>query len=173
MCLNAASLGKNISYLCLSNIPHLAHIFIQYFYIKKKKKICNQIHLLVPVGESHHDVQRGQTEVEVETGVAVSDFLLLIVHGPAYAVLSHHTLSNCPSTLLGLHQLVYLGITGRTDTREGTERASVQKYKSNKTGHRIALVMDLARPNLPGIESAEEEDDQTNNALSVPPLHRS
>lgn len=27
--------------------------------------------------------------------------------------------------------------------------------------------------NLPGIESAEEEDDQTNNALSIPPLHRS
>lgn len=26
-------------------------------------------------------------------------------------------------------------------------------------------------PNLPGIQSAEEEDDQTNDSLSVPPLH--
>lgn len=52
------------------------------------------MYLLVPVGESHHDVERGQTEVEVEKGVAVSHSLLLIVHGPAYAVLSHHTLSS-------------------------------------------------------------------------------
>lgn len=27
--------------------------------------------------------------------------------------------------------------------------------------------------NPPGVESAEEEDDQTNNALSIPPLHMS
>lgn len=56
--------------------------------------------------------------MEVEKGVAVSHSLFLIVHSSAYAVLSHHTLSNCPSALLCLHQFVYLGVTGRTDTIE-------------------------------------------------------
>lgn len=50
-------------------------------------------YLLVPVGESHHDVQRGQTEVEVEKGVAISNSFLFIVYSPARAILCHHTLS--------------------------------------------------------------------------------
>lgn len=97
-----------------------------FFYRKKKIIACNQVHLLVPVGESHHDIQRGQTEVEVEKRVAVSDSILLIVHSPADAVLSHHTLFNRPSRL-GLHELVHLSVTGRTDTSKGTERVSVKK----------------------------------------------
>lgn len=107
--------------------------------------------------------------MEVEKGIAVSDSVLLIVHGSAYAVLSHHTLSSCPTAFLCLHQLVYLGVTGRTDTGEETE--SVQKYKYYKTGHQISFVLVLALVNIPSIESAEKEDDQTNNALSIPPLH--
>lgn len=59
--------------------------------------------------------------MEVEKGVAVSHSLFFIVHSSAYAVLSHHTLSNCLSALLCLHQFVYLGVTGRTDAIEGTE----------------------------------------------------
>ena len=34
-------------------------------------------------------------------------------------------------------------------------------------------MMALVLLSLPGIESTEEEDDQTNNALSIPPLHLS
>jgi hypothetical protein len=37
----------------------------------------------VPVGERHHDVQRGQHEAEVEEGVAVGDPILLVVEGSA------------------------------------------------------------------------------------------
>lgn len=37
----------------------------------------------VPVGEGHHNVERGQEEHEVEEGVAVLDHVLLIVlHSP-------------------------------------------------------------------------------------------
>ncbi len=95
-------------------------------YFQRKNSV---VYLLVPVGESHHDVQRSQTEVEVEKGVAVSDSILLIVHGSAYAILSHHTLFNRPFILLRLHQPVYLGVSGRTDTREGTDRTSFTKLK--------------------------------------------
>lgn len=69
-------------------------------------------YLLVPVGESHHDVQGGQTEVEVEKGVVVRDSFLFIIHGPEYAVLAHHARSTRPRARLGLHQLVYLLVTG-------------------------------------------------------------
>lgn len=50
-------------------------------------------HLLVPVGEGHHDVQGRQTEVEVEEGVVISDTILLIVYSSAYTILSHHSIS--------------------------------------------------------------------------------
>lgn len=36
----------------------------------------------VPVGQSHHDVKRGQEEHEVEERVAVRDAILLVVYGP-------------------------------------------------------------------------------------------
>lgn len=76
------------------------------------KKLFNQFLLLVPVGESHHDVEGGQTEVEVEKGIAVSDAVFLVIHGPAYAVLAHHGLSRGPFALLCLHQPVYLSVAG-------------------------------------------------------------
>lgn len=40
----------------------------------------------VPVGQSHHDVKRGQEEHEVEERVAVRDAILLVVHGPVWPV---------------------------------------------------------------------------------------
>lgn len=103
------SLGKKRDYLYLYLLLDL-----QYLYSRPWQEaiIINQIHLLVPVGEGHHDVQRGQAEVEVEKGIAVGDCFLLIVHRPAYAVLSYHALFNCPSALSCLHQLVHLGVTG-------------------------------------------------------------
>lgn len=83
--------------------------------------ISHQFHLLVPVGEGHHDIERSQAEVEVEKGVAIGDSVLLIVHSSAQAVLPDHALFNRPSRLR-LHQLVYLGVTGGSDTsREDKE----------------------------------------------------
>lgn len=81
-----------------------------YFFLEDIR--LNQFLLLVPVGKCHHDVERGQTQVEVEKGIAVGDFVFLIIHGPAEAVLAHHTLSGRPFALLCLHQPVYLSITG-------------------------------------------------------------
>jgi len=40
----------------------------------------------VPVGEGHHDVQRGQEQHEVEEGVGVGDAVLLVVCGPGLPV---------------------------------------------------------------------------------------
>lgn len=70
---------------------------------------------LVPVGQGHHDVKRGQTKMKVEKAVAVRDAIFLIIHSSAYAVLPDHTLTSGAS-LLCLHQLVYLGIAGGADT---------------------------------------------------------
>lgn len=88
------------------------------------EKWYDSFFLLVPVGESHHDVERGQTEVEVEKGIAVSYIVFLIIHGPAYAIFAHHTLSGGPFALLCLHQPVYLSVTGWTDATGGTETVS-------------------------------------------------
>lgn len=67
---------------------------------------------LVPVGQRHHDVERGQAEVEVEKGVAVGDFFLLVVDSPVHAVLPLDSVSAEPSALLCLHQLVHLSVAG-------------------------------------------------------------
>ena len=75
---------------------------------------------LVPVGERHHDVEGGQEEAEVEEGVAVSDAVLLVVHGPPDAVLAHGGLRHGQDLpFLGLHQLVDLGVGGGADAAEG------------------------------------------------------
>lgn len=107
-------------------------------------------YLLVPVGESHHDVQRSQTEMEVKKGVAVRDSFLLIVHSPACSILSHNTLSTRLSALLCLHQLVHLGVTRRTDARGQTERFFFPKYKY-KTEHTtsfLVIYFGSAKPTL-------------------------
>lgn len=57
MCLGALCLGRRNSCIYLSDKMELACTVLHYFYMK------NTNHLLVPIGESHHDVQRGQTEV--------------------------------------------------------------------------------------------------------------
>lgn len=76
-----------------------------------------QIHLLVPVGESHHDVEGSQQEAEVEEGVAVGDTILFVVHSPANSIFPYRGLLNGQTlTLLGLHQLVNLGVVRGADT---------------------------------------------------------
>ena len=40
----------------------------------------------VPVGEGHHDIQRGQEQHEVEEGVGVGDAVLLVVRGAGLPV---------------------------------------------------------------------------------------
>lgn len=77
----------------------------------------NNRHLLVPVGESHHDVEGGQKKGEVEEGVAVGDSLLFIVHGPSDSVLPYWGLCDGQTlSFLGLHQPVHLGVVGGADT---------------------------------------------------------
>lgn len=111
--------------------------------------------------------------MEVEEGVAVGDSLLLIVHGSAYSILSHYTLpSSLSSALLRLHQLVYLGVAGRTDTKEDRKQ-HFHKNANNNQEQKVSSLTVSALLNLPRIECAEEEDDQTNNALGIPPLHLS
>lgn len=61
--------------------------------------------------------------MEVEKGIAVGDVVFLIVHGPAEAVLAHHTLSGRAFALLRLHQPVYLSVAGGTDAAGGREAA--------------------------------------------------
>lgn len=104
--------------------------------------------------------------MEVEERVAVSDSLLLIVDWSPHAVFSHVIFHSRPRAPLRLHQLVYLGVAGWTNaTRQ--KQAVQEKNKSQ-----ILLIIFHVK-NLPGIKSAEEEDDQTHNPLSVPPLHLS
>ena len=81
-------------------------------------------YLLVPVGESHHDVERGQAEAEVEEGVAVGDPVLFVVHGTSDPALTVGGLVVCSQSLalLCLHQLVYLCVVGRTDAVEDKPR---------------------------------------------------
>lgn len=104
--------------------------------------------------------------MEVEKGVVVRDPLLLIVNGSEYAILSHNTFSSWASALLCLHQLVYLGVAGWTDTRRQKEEGVKEKQEHHKTWQEWECGF-----GLPGVESAEEEDDQTDNTLSIPPLH--
>lgn len=126
----------------------------------------NQFFLLVPVGKRHHDVERGQTQMEVEKGIAVSDVVFLIIHGPAEAIFAHHTLSGRPFAFFCLHQPVDLGITGWTDATGVKEAAYKTIAWEQVCTRRISILL-----NVPGIEGAEKEDDQANDALSVPPLH--
>lgn len=104
--------------------------------------------------------------MEVEKGIAVGDTVLLVVHGPAYAVLTHHSLSRGPFALLRLHQPVYLSVTGGTDAAGGTEIVS-EPPTSERAYSRMILLLLI----VPGIEGAEEEDNQAHDALGVPPLH--
>lgn len=77
-------------------------------------------HLLVPVSESHHDVEGGQKEAEVEEGVAVGDALFFVVYGPSDSVFTCHLfVSGQTLALLSLHQLVHLGVVGRSDAVAG------------------------------------------------------
>lgn len=74
-------------------------------------------YLLVPVGEGHHDVEGGQKEADVEEGVAVGDRLPFVVHGPSGSVLPYRSLHGGQTLiLLGLHQLVHLGVVGWANT---------------------------------------------------------
>lgn len=89
------------------------------------QRTTNNRYLLVPVGEGHHDVEGGQTEAEVEEGVAVGDSLLFVVHGPSGSVLPYCDLRGGQNlTLLSLHQLVHLGVVGGADTVAGESTRS-------------------------------------------------
>lgn len=71
----------------------------------------SRLHVLVPVGECHHDVQGGEHQAEVEEGVAVGDAILLVVEGPALA--GHLLLLRGLQhgwAVLCLHQAVHLPV---------------------------------------------------------------
>lgn len=84
--------------------------------LKEGLRTTNNGHLLVPVGEGHHDVEGGQEEAEVEERVAVGDSLLFVVHGPSDTVLPCHGLVGGQTlALLCPHQLVHLGVVRGAD----------------------------------------------------------
>lgn len=97
----------------------------------------------VPVGECHHDVQRGQEKHEVEERVAVGDSILLIVNSAAAAV-AHFKAVRCGAVLdqsrfiAGEGQLVHLSVAGVADT---------------------------------GVQHTHQEQNQSHNALGIPPLN--
>jgi len=74
---------------------------------------CGQggsVHVPVPVGERHHDMDRSEYQAQVEEGVAVGDTVLLVVEGPA---LGDHLLLRGVQhrrALLRLHQAVHLPV---------------------------------------------------------------
>lgn len=76
----------------------------------------------VPVGEGHHDVERGQEEAEVEEGVVVGHSLLLVVHGTPNPPLVWGVIHIHGQTLplLRLHQPVDLSVVGGADAAERT-----------------------------------------------------
>ena len=75
---------------------------------------CGQegsVHVPVPVGERHHDMDGSEHQTQVEEGVAVGDTVLLVVEGPALG--DHHLLLRGVQhrrALLRLHQAVHLPV---------------------------------------------------------------
>ena len=82
----------------------------------KKLDSYKKVHLLVPVGEGHHDVERGQKEVKMKERIAIGDPILFIIHHPPQAILAHFALHIRVLPFLCLHQPIHLSVAGGADT---------------------------------------------------------
>lgn len=113
----------------------------------------------------------------MEEGVAVGDGIFFVVHGPMDSVLLYcgHS-SGQTLAVLSLHQLVHLGVVGGADTekdrnvRVHLETQPEMESDVLKTVNLIHNPLVNANNEVPGIKSTEQEDNQSHNALSVPPL---
>lgn len=100
----------------------------------------------------------------MEEGVAVGHPVLLVVHGTPDSLLvcGIPRIHGQTLPLLRLHQPVDLSVVGGADAA-----------KSSASGFAESLHGNTCRffcSSIPGVEGAEQEDNQSHDALSVPPL---
>lgn len=84
----------------------------------------------VPVGQSHHDVKRGQEEHEVEERVAVCDAVLLVVNSAVgmvslIKILWSGAFLNQSGLVAGQGEFVHLVVVGVSDA--GKTRSLITK----------------------------------------------
>lgn len=77
----------------------------------------------VPVGESHHDVERSQEEHEVKEGIAVGHTIPLVIHSPVRSVhlmemVRGGAVLHQSRLIRGEGQLIYLRVVRVPDTEE-------------------------------------------------------